>query len=230
MVKNINILWRGFVKFILIGFALTAIVVIVEVLLATNERKRNPPISEVASSSLPVAACKNSLTVSDYNGFTAGLDVPDRARVNLVRAVAIDPFKYIPMTQLEMFHLNEDAPFLWMTPDRKEAVVDQRFFSDLKVVEVVGGLKEEVQIGTATPELLRRMPPAIIARFLLQSEIIRTYWHLKAELCPTAETQTADLYEQRFFATHTYCTNECLVKPYTFTIRINKHTDAITVR
>lgn len=176
------------------------------------------------------AACPNAFTVSGNKGFTAGLDVPDRARVNFVRAAVTDPLKYIPMTQLEMFHLEEDAPFLWMTSDRKEAWIDERFFSNLTVAEVVGGTKDEITVGTATSELLRRMPTAIIVRFLLQSEIIRTYWHLKAELCPTAENQIADMYEQRFFATHTYCTNECLAKPYTFTVRINKRTGLITVR
>lgn len=188
------------------------------------------PITDTTIPEPSIVACPNVFTVSGNKGFTAGLDAPDRAGVNLVRSAVIDSFKYIPMTQLEMFHLEEDVPFLWMTPDRKEAVVDERFFGNLTIVEVVGGIKDEITVGTARPELLRRLPPDIIVRFLLQSEIIRTYWHIKAELCPTIENQTADIYEQRFFATHTYCTNECLAKSYTFTVRINKRTGVITVR
>lgn len=188
------------------------------------------PISSAIIPAPPIAACPGAFIISRNKGFTAGLNEEDRVRVNLVRAVAIDPIKYIPMTQLEMFHLEEDMPFLWMTPDRKEALVDKRFFSDLSVVEVVGGLKNEITIGTATPELLRRMPADIIVRFLLQSEIIRTYWHLRAELCPTTLNQTADVYEQHFSATHTYCTNECLMEFYTFTVSINKKNGVITVR
>lgn len=190
----------------------------------------SPSPSAIAPDLSSIATCSNTVIVSGKKGFTAGLDEESRARVDLVRATAIDPLKYIPMTQLEMFHLEEDVPFLWMTPDRKEALVDERFFSNLSVVEVVGGLKNEITVGRAMPELLRRMPPDIIVRFLLQSEIIRTYWHLKAALCPTSLNQTPDIYEQRFFATHTYCTSECFMKSYSFAISINKKNGAMTVR
>ena len=205
--------------------AIIALTVIILTIVVIARSKKSP-----IPAPLPTAVCSNPFVIKGHNGFAAGLDGSVKATVNQIRAVELDPFKYIPMTQLEMFHLEEDVPFLWMTPDRKEAVVDQRFFSDLAVIEVVGGLPQETQIGLATPELLRRMPLPIITRFLLQSEIIQTYWHLKAELCPVSENQTADLYEQNFQAQHSYCTNECVTQPYTFTVRINKRTGAITVR
>jgi len=195
-------------------------------------RYKNSPAIYYSPPLLSTEDCPNKFTVSRGGGFTALLNEQDRANVSIIQAVVIDPFKYLPMTLLEKFHLEEDIPFLWATPDRKEAVIDQRFFGDLYVVDVTSEVREgkEKQIGIATPELLRRLPLSVLTRFLIDSQVIKTYWHLGATLCPTRENQTADIYEQTFHGKHSYCTSECYTKAYNFTVRINKKTGAITVQ
>ena len=62
-----------------------------------------------------------------------------------------------------------------------------------------------------------------IALFLLESQIITTYWHIESVLCLVSEDDSADLYKARFQGIHVYYTNKYNEEKLDFSISIKKN-------
>ncbi len=115
--------------------------------------------------------------------------------------------------------------------DRRQqrVVINAKVFSDLDRPDATNLQAGQTrQIGyLKNPQLAGGYAAA--ARFLVRAELVRSYAHLEASLCLSAEHDDARSYRATFSGTHRYCTNRCTDAPLHFTLRIDKQDGAIHV-
>lgn len=169
--------------------------------------------------------CQSKLTINGSIAFFNGMDVFDTAAIE--RIGTMSPVEAAPFIPINEFAIN-DQPLLFHSADRTQTLVDSRYFSELIRVDAISA-DNEVNIGTAKPELLSQWTPGEIIRFLLESEIIKTYVHLDAELCLIEVTDNEQVYEERYNAIHSFCTNKCQEEAYQFTVWLEKPTGMLSV-
>ena len=175
------------------------------------------------------SACQEEFVIRGGTAFTSGMDVFDTAAVSELQAVEPRPQEDMQIQESLSSYTVQDQPLVWLSKEKDKAYVDKQYLSDLKVLDATN-LREDSIIGTVKTPLLEAWEAKKIVRFLLDAEIIRTYIHLEANLCVTKETETDELYEVHFDAVHSYCTNECVEKPYSFSVQIDKSTGEVMVR
>jgi hypothetical protein len=113
---------------------------------------------------------------------------------------------------------------------RKIIVISSRYFSDLEKADATriqaGTVKK---IGRFLDTSFISFSPRRLVRFLLDAQIITTYWHLESELCLIGEKEEKDGYTAFFTGVHRYCTNRCEADPLNFAVRIDRKTGEISV-
>ncbi|MBF0105539.1 MAG: hypothetical protein HQM16_09470 [Deltaproteobacteria bacterium] len=117
-------------------------------------------------------------------------------------------------------------PLFGIDTVRRRAIIHAGYFSDLQRVDATRAMpKMFLLVG----KLLKPsfMPPRQVVLFLLESQIIETYWHLESELCLDRE-DVGDIYTAHFTGIHRYCTNSCEQDPLNFLVRINAKTGEIS--
>ena len=142
-------------------------------------------------------------------------DFPER-----FAAETIDPTSYTPVTVVADYTIDA-TPLLWFTPDRSRPVVNATYFTDLEVGDAT-------RLKPGTPATIGKLVAAAqgkidnrrLARFLLAAGVIRTYWHIGAELCLVSEELGERGYAAAFTGVHTYYTNEENRDAFTFTLTI----------
>lgn len=121
-------------------------------------------------------------------------------------AAKIDPQAMTVVKAAEKFRL-DDQPLLWFAADKSKAVLDERVFGDLTMVNVATlGEGKTVVIGKLK-EHGRKLPPRTIAWFLMQGGIIQTYVHLESTMKLESEKVTMGSYEAVFSGKHVFYTN-----------------------
>lgn len=117
----------------------------------------------------------------------------------------------------------------WVDEKGARIIVDKKLFSDLNVVDAtsIGTKNSSEPVGVAMQLPLNEWGGREIVFFLIESQIIETYWHTGATMCLTREENTEDKYVAHFDAMHTYFTNEENVEHYTFSVSINLKTGQI---
>ncbi len=119
---------------------------------------------------------------------------------------------------------------LYRAPGEKRVSVNPKYFSFLNRVDVTGGLAPEgVYVGEVTRQGLQQFSLRNIALILLRGQILRSYWHLEAELELVAELQKESEYQAHFTGRHRYCTNRCQWQPMAFVISINSKNQTLRV-
>lgn len=106
----------------------------------------------------------------------------------------------------------------------QEPVLSSEYFSPLTRVDAVrmepGQVKE---IGTLLNASANPLGFRDVALFLLESQIITTYWHIESRLCMVSENDSRDLYKAHFRGVHVYYTNKYNEEKLDFSISINKN-------
>lgn len=177
------------------------------------------------------SSCLQQYTFDGSRAFYDDLAIYDEMAYESITAqdpIDFDAFRPIP-TLTEFAALGQ--PLLWINQEKTEVVVDGRYFSDLTVVDVTSffGQQDPLTIGRVMPAVLEVFEPQEIVRFLLTSEIIRTYAHLEAEVCWVSENETPETYSAYFEGVHRYCTQECVEDSYVFRFEMDKVSGLITV-
>ena len=145
----------------------------------------------------------------------------------LVKANALGS-THTPFAALKAF----DQPDVLLAKDaqRKEVHINKNHFSDLRRGDATRlGKGIEHQIGTFRDLAFKRLNPRQLVLFLLQAQIIETYWHLEAELCMVSEEDKPESYRAQFRGVHRYCTNSCEEDAFAFTVHINKKTGGLSL-
>lgn len=112
----------------------------------------------------------------------------------------------------------------------REPAVSKRYFSPLTRVDATGlepGQRKD--IGRLQPVSLGSPALRDVALFLLESQIIRTYWHVESVICLTGDYDSSDIYSASFKGIHKYFTNSYNEEKLMFSITVNKLTGTMTL-
>jgi hypothetical protein len=112
--------------------------------------------------------------------------------------------------------------------DRKthEPVVSSRYFSPLARVDatrIEPGQKKE--IGTFFGASSSTLKFRDVVLFLLESQVVTTYWHVESILCLVSEDNSTELYRAYFRGKHIYYTNRYNEEKLDFVLGIEKASD-----
>ena len=139
-----------------------------------------------------------------------------------IKTVSIDSNKTIIMENLKQYKF-ENEYFLALTENPKKVLVNKKYFSNLEkrdATRIKSG--EEQLIGRFLDISFKSISPDKLVLFLLESQIIATYWHIGSELCLIKETKSKESYTAYFYGLHKYCTNKCEQDTLKFSVKINK--------
>jgi len=141
-----------------------------------------------------------------------------------ISAVAIDPAVFTPLPHLAAYTIGSD-PLMGRSAATKRVVVSSAYFSDLEradATRIAAGTTK--RIGRALPAAISKLGPERLVLFLIEAQIIETYWHIEAKLRLVGEQKTAHAYTARFAGTHIYFTNERNEDPLDFAVSIDLKT------
>lgn len=121
-------------------------------------------------------------------------------------------------------------PIIWVDNAGKQIIVDKNYFSDLKLVDVTKfPLDGSDVVGKVDTTIFTERTPRDIVAFLIDSQILNTYWHIGADICLTEEQDFGSAYIAHFKASHVYFTNKENVEQYTFGVQVDKMTGTIAI-
>lgn len=124
--------------------------------------------------------------------------------------------------------LSSNDHLLYSIAGADELFINADYFSDITIADATK-LKESAVIGRYKQLSFDEHSAWEVIKFLLESHLVETYWHLKSDICLVEEEDTANAYKAIFDASHDYCTNECLTQDYKFDIEINKKSGEIVI-
>jgi hypothetical protein len=139
-----------------------------------------------------------------------------------IKTVYIDSKKTIVMENLKQYSYKNES-FLTIAENPKKVMVNKKYFSNLEKRDATRiKQNEELLIGKFIDTTFQSISPENLVLFLLESQIITTYWHLESNLCLEKEDFTIDYYTAYFTGIHKYCTNKCEQDALKFSVKINK--------
>lgn len=122
-------------------------------------------------------------------------------------AMKIDPQTMTPVKATTEFRLN-DQPLLWFAADKSKAVLDERWFDDLAMVNVTTLGEGKTAVIGKLKEPGRKLAPRAVAWFLMQSGVIQTFVHLESTMKLESEKTVEGRYKAVFSGKHLFYTNE----------------------
>lgn len=122
-------------------------------------------------------------------------------------AVKIEPQTMTAVKATAEFRLDEQ-PLLWFATDKSKAVLDERVFGDLTMVNVTTLGEGKTAVVGKIKEPGRKLAPRAVAWFLMRSGVLQTFVHLEATVKLDVEKNTGGRYEAVFSGKHVYYTNE----------------------
>lgn len=146
-----------------------------------------------------------------------------------VRAAALagDDFDTPPGLSRYTF---EGGRLMGIEKKTREPVVSPRCFSPLTRVDatrIETGQRKEIGKLRCVPG--NDISYRDIVFFLLESQVITTYWHIESVICLVSEDDSQDTYRASFRGTHMYFTNARNEDKLDFSIIIEKETGAISL-
>lgn len=126
---------------------------------------------------------------------------------------------FVDLESVKDYTIN-DKTVAWVDNKNLEIVFDKTYFKELI-------LRDATSVGNTYPgvihtKLLDEWGGRKIANFLLESQVINTYWHMGAVLCLAEEDDNELEYVATYQGTHEYFTNERNVEELNFKITISK--------
>ncbi len=168
----------------------------------------------------------NEFSVSGDTAFWRGLNVRDTADICYVVAGRFGDTE-IAANSTSGDWMILDEPLFWHRADRTAALINERFFSDLIVVDL-SSLDTKITIGRVHAELLSEMTCERIIRFLLFSSILRTFVHSHSELQLT-ERIDGRFHRERYNASHFIYTSHEIRTDYSSEVEIDTQSGSISV-
>lgn len=146
-----------------------------------------------------------------------------------VRAADLQGHDFVVLPGLSLYML-EGGNLMEIEKKTGEPVVSAKCFSPLARVDatrIEPGQRREVGKLLCAPG--RDFSLRDLVLFLLESQIITTYWHIESALCLVSEDDSPGIYKASFRGTHTYFTNTRNEDKLDFSITINRKTGAIVL-
>lgn len=163
---------------------------------------------------------------SPWQGFTSTAEEEEQSKT--IQAVKLEGTGYRAIPSLEKY---SRAGRLIIGRDEKlrKVAVEAEFFSMLRRADATRNIAGRFQFGTCREGLLRIFTAAEIAEFLVESQIISTFWHVESQFCLVDEIDAADTYTAHYKGRHIYFTNSRNEEPLDFSIIIDKKTGEIFI-
>ncbi len=148
---------------------------------------------------------------------------------SIVRTVHLDRQAFDAVPSLSRYTAG-DVMLMGVEKKTGEPMLSERYFSPLARVDATridtGQAKEIGRVLNGSGALLT---PRNIALFLLESQIVRTYWHVESIICLTSEDERGDIYRASFQGIHRYFTNTYNEEKLSFSIAIDRVSGAMTL-
>jgi hypothetical protein len=155
-----------------------------------------------------------------------GLTEPGDASTS-VAAVA-DLTGLEPVEHLARYAI-DGAPLLAVDRARRRVVVDAAQFGALERVDATRLRPGESKLlGTVLGEKLRS-GPRDLALFVVESQLVESFWHVEARLTLVEEKDSAEEYRAAFQGHHVYFTNERNQDRLAFSVVFDKRSGALRV-
>lgn len=145
-----------------------------------------------------------------------------------IAAVAFDgPRENID--SLAVYELDGE-PFLAVDREKRRVVANEKIFGDLRRQDATRPDEQERrEIGLVREKRLVADPARLFC-FLLESQIVQTYWHVEARLTLRAFTDSPDEAVASFDGEHIYFTNEKNEERYRFSMHLNKKSGMMWIK
>ncbi|HOX45864.1 MAG TPA: hypothetical protein PK668_19845 [Myxococcota bacterium] len=162
---------------------------------------------------------------SPWQGYTSSAE--EESAGKHIQAVPLRPDFEVPKHLSR--YVSGGKPLLAIDRKARRVHVEAAYFGDLERPDATRlGKGAQASLGT-----LKKLPAGLshadLARFLVESQLVQTYWHLEARLCPGSVQDDAGAYRIELRGTHSYCTNRCQDDPVEFAVRLDKQTGAMTI-
>lgn len=161
---------------------------------------------------------------SPWRGYTSSYEEEQAGYA--VAAAAVATLERIP--HLAAYELDGE-PFMAVDRAGRRVVLNERFFGPFVRPDLPRlGVGERVDIGTVKDRRILADPLALVG-FLIESEIVRTYWHVEASLRLVELAESDDGFQAMVRGSHTYFTNDRNEDRYAFRIEVNTRSGAVWV-
>lgn len=161
---------------------------------------------------------------SPWQGFTSTAGEEEEAKTIL--ALNLDGSGYSALPALEKYSL-DGVILIGRNEKLRRVAVNAEFFSVLHRADATRNTAGRFLIGTCKSPLLKNYSCAQVAEFLIESQIVNTFWHVESLFCLDDETDSADSYTAHYQGKHIYFTNRKNEQPLDFSIIIDKKTGGI---
>jgi hypothetical protein len=173
----------------------------------------------------PVPAMREYLVErsrSPWRGYTSSYE-EEQAGYS-VAAAAVGALERIP--HLAAYELDGE-PFMAVDRAGRRVVLNERFFGPFVRPDLPRlGVGERVDVGTVKDRRILADPLALVG-FLIESEVLRTYWHVEARLRLVELAESEDGFQATVRGSHIYFTNDSNEDRYAFRIEVNTRSGAV---
>jgi hypothetical protein len=156
-----------------------------------------------------------------WRGFTSSYKEEEESKA--INSVSLKNSGYQPVTGLEKFS-KEGAFIIGRSETLHRVAVESSLFSELKRGDATRKSEERFFLGKYRDLSFKYFRAPELAEFLIESQIVNTYWHVEADFCLVEEINTDLLYTAKYQGKHIYYTNCENEDPLDFIIIIEKKT------
>lgn len=161
---------------------------------------------------------------SPWLGFTSSYE--EEADSKKIHAESLADSGYRPIPSLEKYSVNGKY-LLGRNEKLRRVAVDSKFFSELRRADATRVTSGRFLIGSFKDKSFKVMKPAALAEFLIESQLVNTFWHVESHICLVSENDNRDSYIARYKGKHIYFTNSENEGELDFSITIDKKTGEI---
>lgn len=161
---------------------------------------------------------------SPWLGFTSSYAEEEESKK--IRAVSLAGSGYKPIPLLEKYSVTRKL-MIGRNDSLRRIAVEKSLFSDLRRGDATRDTGGKLLIGQFKDLSFSVMKPDELAEFLIESQIVNTYWHVESQLCLMSEEDLPESYTAGYRGRHIYFTNSENEEPLDFKITIEKATGNI---
>jgi len=156
---------------------------------------------------------------SPWRGFTSSYIEEEASKEIMAQKIKGSDFKAIP----SLAKYSRSGMIVISRCEKLHRIaVDSSLFSDLKRADATYKAQGRFLIGIYKDTSFKKFKPHELAEFLIESQIINTFWHIESEICLIAEKDSTSEYTAYYKGKHVYFTNSKNEESLGFTIIIKK--------
>jgi len=152
-------------------------------------------------------------------GFTSSYK--DEEESKKINSVSLINSEYKPVAGLEKYS-KEGVFIIGRSEKLHKIAVEASLFGELIRGDATRKTEEKFLIGIYRDISFKYLSAPQVTEFLIESQVVNTYWHVEADFCLTEEVDTSERYVARYKGKHIYYTNCENQDPLDFTIIIEK--------